>query len=90
LVKSVDTTIWTDIEALDTSFRQFLRRADQIIHSRGRLNARLLQQALAVVDHAHVIDHLDCVDLAIDGKGFERGRIEIAFDARDDIVERFN
>src|SRR5207302_188728 len=82
--------IRANIEALDASFRQLLRYGDQFVHGRGRLNARLLQQALAVVDHTHIIDHLDRIDLTVDSEGFERDGIEIAFDARDNIVKRFD
>ncbi len=49
---------------------------------------RPLQQALAVVEQLHVLDHRDPVDLAVYGVGREVGRGEVRSGRAEQVVER--
>jgi len=50
------------------------------------LHAGLVQNAFAVVQHSHVVDHLDLIDLAVHGRGLDVGVGVVALGIPEDVV----
>ena len=90
MIEGINSAILTNVESLNIATGKLLGRRNQFIHGGRRLHASFLQQALAVVQQAHVINHLNGIDLVIDSDWFESGGAEVTFYIRNDVIERSN
>jgi hypothetical protein len=66
---------------------ELLGRRDEFVHRRRRLHARLVQNALAVVEDAGVVHDLDAVILPVDRGALDVGCGVVGLGVADDVVE---
>jgi hypothetical protein len=79
--------IVADEQALLVLRAERLGGRDQLVDGGRGLHAGLVQDALAVVQHPHVVDHLDLVDLAVHGRGLDVRLGVVTLGVADDVVQ---
>ena len=90
-MQRVDTTVVAEEEPLHPAVVERRDRGDDLVHRGRRGDPLLLEDALAVIEQPRVVDHLDGVDLAVDGVDAKVVRMEVSLHLLgEDVVQRFD